>query len=84
MLPIAGQTAGPIGLKFFVDTQGWPGGVIVKNRNYFFFKLFFKFFFPRSTPGPSASLSYFTSRCFRLSSFTWTVPRFSLKDNNHW
>ena len=25
MLPIAGQTAGPIGLKFFVDTQGWPG-----------------------------------------------------------
>ena len=45
MLPIADQTAGPIGLKFFVDTQGWPGGVIVKNRNYFFFKLFFKFFF---------------------------------------
>ena len=28
MLCIAGQTAGPIGLKFFVDTQGWPGGVI--------------------------------------------------------
>ena len=28
MLPIAGQTAGPIGLKFFVDTHGWPGGVI--------------------------------------------------------
>ena len=27
MLSIAGQTAGPIGLKFFVDT-GWPGGVI--------------------------------------------------------
>ena len=27
MLPIAGQTAGPIGLKLFVDTQGWPGGV---------------------------------------------------------
>jgi len=30
-LPIVGQTAGPIGLKFFVDTQGWPGGVIVKK-----------------------------------------------------
>ena len=28
MLPIAGQTAGPIGLKFFVDTQGWPRSVI--------------------------------------------------------
>ena len=24
MLPIAGQTAGPIGLKYFVDTHGWP------------------------------------------------------------
>ena len=28
MLPIAGQTAGQIWLKFFVDTKGWPGGVI--------------------------------------------------------
>ena len=28
MLPIAGQTAGPNGLKFFVDTHGWPGGAI--------------------------------------------------------
>ena len=28
MFPIAGQTAGPIGLKFFGDTQRWPGGVI--------------------------------------------------------
>ena len=26
MFPIAGQTAGPTGLKFFVDTHGWPGG----------------------------------------------------------
>jgi len=25
---IAGQTAGPIGLNFFVDTYGWPWGVI--------------------------------------------------------
>ena len=24
MFPIAGQTTGPIGLKFFVDTLGWP------------------------------------------------------------
>ena len=28
MLRIAGQTAEPIGPKFFVDTHGWPGGVI--------------------------------------------------------
>ena len=28
MLRIAGQTAGPIGLKFFVDTHGRPGGVM--------------------------------------------------------
>ena len=28
MLPIAGQTAGPIGLNFFVDTHWWSGGVI--------------------------------------------------------
>ena len=27
MLPIAGQTAEPIGLNFFVDTQGFPGSV---------------------------------------------------------
>ena len=27
MLPINGQTAGPIGLKFFLDTQWWPGSV---------------------------------------------------------
>ena len=30
MLPRAGQTAKPIGLNFFVDTQGWPGGVLAK------------------------------------------------------
>ena len=28
MFPLACQTAGPIGLKFFVDTHGWPGGVL--------------------------------------------------------
>ena len=28
MLPIAGETAGPIGLKFFGDTHGWFGGVL--------------------------------------------------------
>ena len=28
MSPIAGQTAGPIGLNFFGDTQGFQGGVL--------------------------------------------------------
>jgi len=28
MLRIAGQTAGRIGLSIFVDTHGWPKGVI--------------------------------------------------------
>ena len=27
-VPIVGQTAGPTGLKFVVDTHGWPGGDI--------------------------------------------------------
>ena len=43
MLPIAGQTAGPNGLKFFGDTQGWPGGVLgLKKFDIFFLQnLFF-------------------------------------------
>jgi len=28
MLPIAGQSAGPNGLTFYLDTHGWSGGVI--------------------------------------------------------
>ena len=52
MLRIAGLTAGPIGLKFFVDTHEWPGGV--KK-----FEIFFQIFFiTRATPGPSAILNY--------------------------
>ena len=43
MLPIAGQTAGPNGLKFFGDTHGWP-----REKN-------FQTFFPRATSDPSAS-----------------------------
>ena len=46
MLPMAGQTTKPIGLTFFVDTQGWAmagGGE------------FLDFFFT-ATPGPSARL----------------------------
>ena len=52
MFPIAGQTAGPIGLNFFVDTQGRSGGDIGKKNQ----KKKFQIFFPRATPpGPSAS-----------------------------
>ena len=50
MSPIAGQTAGSIGLKFFVDTHGWPCGVLGLKK----FEIFFEFVFPRATPGPSA------------------------------
>jgi len=40
MLSIAGQSAGPIRLKFFVDTHGWPGGVLdEKNYKFLFFPL---------------------------------------------
>ena len=35
MLPIAGQTAGPIGLKFVVVTHGWPGSVISPKKFIF-------------------------------------------------
>ena len=55
MLPIAGQTAGPNGLTFFVDTQGFPRGVSgFKKISTFFFQIFL-FIFPRATPGTSAS-----------------------------
>ena len=43
MLRIAGQTVGPIGLKFFVDTHGWPGEVLCF------------IFFPRAMSDPLAS-----------------------------
>ena len=52
MLSLAGQTAGPIGLKFFVDTYG------LKNKKFSFKlkrNLIFSNFFPRATPGPSTS-----------------------------
>ena len=48
MSPIAGQSAGPSGLTFLVDTQGSPRGVLgLKNRFFFVFKVFlFSIFFP--------------------------------------
>ena len=47
MLPIAGQTAGPNGLHFFVDTQGF--------QIVFQIFLVFNFFYPLATTSPSAS-----------------------------
>ena len=67
MFPIAGQTAGPIGLKFFVDTQGWPGGDIGYKK---FQKVFFQKFFPRATPGPSASIIKYSY--YYLSTTGWS------------
>ena len=40
MFPIAGQTAGPIGLKFFVETHGWPRGKKAKKKSKNFFRKF--------------------------------------------
>ena len=48
MSPIAGQTAGPNGLKIFVDTQGWPGGDIGQKKfEIFFFQIFYFFIFQK-------------------------------------
>ena len=38
---IAGQTAGPIGQKFFVDTHRWLGGVIGLKNNEVLKLMFF-------------------------------------------
>ena len=35
MLPIGGQTTGPIELKFFVETQEWPGGCYTQKFQNF-------------------------------------------------
>ena len=43
MLSIAGQMSGPIRLKYFVDTHGWPG-VLLANSQFFFYFYIFHFF----------------------------------------
>ena len=50
MSPIAGQTAGPIGLKFFVDTHEKPGQCLRLKKIEFKKKKI-----PRATPGPPVS-----------------------------
>jgi len=54
MLPIAGETAGPIGLNFFWGHGGREMLWAIKIR---FFRIFLTFVFARATPGPSASIS---------------------------
>ena len=49
MSVIAGQTAGPIGLTFIKETNGYPG-------HKFFYRIFFFFKIPRATPGNSANM----------------------------
>ena len=41
MLHIAGQTAGPIGLKIFADTHGWLGVKAKQIRNFFLQNILF-------------------------------------------
>ena len=57
MLPIAGQTAGPIGLKFIVDTRGWP---VLKSKinSKIFFNIFLKTFFATDNAKPFSSYIY--------------------------
>ena len=53
MLRIAGQRAGPIGLKFVVDSHGWPRMLLAKKIEFFSKNIFKKISW--ATPGPSAS-----------------------------
>ena len=61
MLRIAGQAAGPIGLKFFEDNPGWPGGVIGKKKIEIYFQNYFlsKFKKIKNSTGNAGLLSSF-------------------------
>ena len=72
MLHIAGQTAGPIGQKFAVDTHGWLG--VLKDKKRIFFKKMFSTFFPWATPGHSASILNNKTRHSNLCSL-WPTKR---------
>jgi len=65
MIPLADQTAGPNGLIFLWTLMGSLGVEKCKTKigpfflNFIFFKIFVfynVFFFPRATPGLSASI----------------------------
>ena len=47
-LGLAYSPLGLFGQNFFVDSLGWPGMLQAKKIRFFHF-------FPRATPGPSAS-----------------------------
>ena len=72
MLPIASQTAGPNGLTLFVDTHGWPVGVIGLKHLNFFFSFLLKFSFPQATLGTSASIKY--TSCFSEKFINFILP----------
>ena len=63
MLPIAGQTAGPIELNFFWTHRGGGVSMAKKIRNKFFL-----FFFPLATLGPLASFKYIFNALSRFPS----------------
>ena len=51
MLAIAGQTAEPNWLKFFVDTHRWLSGVLGYKKTIFLFKKNSKILFFHGQPG---------------------------------
>ena len=57
MLRFAGQTAGPIKLKFFWGHSMKDGGGYRLKKSNFFFKIYFPIFLLAS-PGPSVSFTY--------------------------
>ena len=75
MLRIAGQTAGPIGLKFFIDTHGWPGGVINEKKLNFSSQNFF--YGQRRGPSASVFMNSFLHTIFfnlkRLQAFSCRI-----------
>ena len=56
MFPIAGQTAGPNGLKFLWTLMGGGGCLRLKGSHFVVFQK--KKFFSRATPGPLASFYF--------------------------
>ena len=77
MLPLAGQTAGPNGLTFFVDPHGWPVDFL-GQKNEFVFNFFCQFFtsnfcIPWATSDPSASYCYYY---YNLKYFSGTFNLF--------
>jgi len=76
MLRTAGQTAEPIGLKFFVDTHGWPGVVIsLKKILNFIFQIFFHIFilFQKIFHGQRRALQLVITQPFNFCSLSLSL-----------